>query len=1581
MSVFLSVTVLSSADEPDSRFHADVEALCRAPHRLAGTPEYRAAADYVVERLRAAGIEHIVRQPFFVPQVQGSCTLSVGGEPYALYAMQSNLSQAPTTGPEPLVGRTLYVGDGSPEAYGDADPAGNIVVIDYETGRRWRNAFAMGARAVIFVDSGTVPGDFMRYEPITADLPRFYMTGAEAGRAGLLEGSREATISAKVAWARVQSENVVAWIPGGDPRFSLESEEVLALSAQLDSFGQVPALARGARGAANCAALLETARVLIQGQPRRDVLIAFLGGEGRCLSGAVALYSAIARRQPFLRFKRTHSDFIAEHESELAFLSSVVERIQARDVFAVKDEAGRRAVEILRREGEYQANQVRARLSRLRLARARVGPEDSDGSAAADIGAGIDQLNVEDEKWARVRRALAKAEATDEVAGYLDRIRQESVAQVEARRVELAQLTAQRKRAAQIGSWLQDKTIVLHLAMDLGDSGPRWGIAHGDSGHVLGGGVYNTVGYYAAVFGSLGNMTDDMRVVAPDVLQLLEPETTSVQLGPPAYFPGRALHAGQIASRFGVYGLRVATCHDPLVRAGHPSDTPEQIDVARIRELAEDAQSLIEVMASTPALSLRQRIRPTANYEEPEWKGIRSDGYNVMTRSEGSALADRLARGAILSIPPMRKDVPGFDSAVRIVVNQDGHYTLGPLPWPSMDRWSCALYDAHGRIAAINSTVSQAGRIEMFPCFAHTVVALAPPTFARAETVVLNAANDGSFQANAFYMIREGVTTTLFAPTTARGVKLVNDFGLTLLNGDPDLPGGTGFGVGDQWTPIVSERYAARDLAVLNEHRLQILRERRITNDSLEWLHGLANAAIRKARATGLTAVTWAEYGSARLLSRRVYRPVRDAMNDLVKAVVILLLLTIPFAFALERLLVGTPHIYRQIGWYCFFFLVTFGVLYLVHPAFAIAGEPIIIFLAFVIILLSVIVIAILLQRFQSEIKAVQGLESTVHSADVSRFGTIMAAVSMGISTMRRRPMRTTLTTVTVILLTFSILSFASFDAQQGIFRRYMGSAEDVRAIFIHHALWSRLSDQIQDIVTHVTRGKGSVVPRLWVAPMDVSEVGDFSVLVARADGTNAVPLKAMVGVAPEDLAGQPELGRCFPSAGGGATVAPDQVYLPPAAAAELGLQVDDPVLVNGLRLRFAGSLDVEAVTRFAQIDGAPIMPVDYDDPNLQQQMKERERAAESESTDQANMQTDSAFLPCYGADDVGILHWQAAEILNGQRVGITVYPDEDTDIVDMSEALCRLSPAPVYATTSEGVQRLYFTTILETSGLSNLVIPIILGGLIVFGTMLGSVTDREKEIYSFSALGLAPTHISMLFFAEAAVYAVVGGLGGYIVAQVVAFGSGKLAELTAIRIPEMNYSSTNAIFAILVVMATVLLSTIYPAIVGSRSANPGVSRSWRLPRPTDDLWAFTFPFTVSDYDITGVMSFLYEHFNNFSDCSLGLFLAEKTRIYSENNTLNLQSNVATAPFDLGVTQDFRLTSLPSEIEGVDEVRIEIRRLSGTRGDWVRTNQPFISDLRKQFLIWRSLPEETMELYRRRTLVMLGRESGSVGSA
>jgi hypothetical protein len=232
---------------------------------------------------------------------------------------------------------------------------------------------------------------------------------------------------------------------------------------------------------------------------------------------------------------------------------------------------------------------------------------------------------------------------------------------------------------------------------------------------------------------------------------------------------------------------------------------------------------------------------------------------------------------------------------------------------------------------------------------------------------------------------------------------------------------------------------------------------------------------------------------------------------------------------------------------------------------------------------------------------------------------------------------------------------------------------------------------------------------------------------------------------------------------------------------------------------------------------------------------------------------------------------------------------------------------------------------------------------------------------------------VATLFFAESMVYSLIGGLGGYLLAQGTLKVLGILSEYGIVRVPEMNMSSTNTIATILLVMATVLVSAIYPAVKASKSANPGLMRMWRPPAPQGDVLDLVFPFTVSAYDITGVVSFLREHFGNHTDTGLGRFMTSNVHLVKEKDgSLGLDASLALAPFDLGVSQTFALRSSPSEIPGIDEVRVVLHRLSGQPKDWRRLNKVFLDDLRQQFLIWRSIPHETMEIYRQRTLTALG---------
>jgi hypothetical protein len=76
--------------------------------------------------------------------------------------------------------------------------------------------------------------------------------------------------------------------------------------------------------------------------------------------------------------------------------------------------------------------------------------------------------------------------------------------------------------------------------------------------------------------------------------------------------------------------------------------------------------------------------------------------------------------------------------------------------------------------------------------------------------------------------------------------------------------------------------------------------------------------------------------------------------------------------------------------------------------------------------LLSLVVTLMISGKFQQVIKSIRAKEGAVEGADVNRGGVIGTAFMLGLNNMRRRKVRTGLTCVTLVLITFVMICFTS---------------------------------------------------------------------------------------------------------------------------------------------------------------------------------------------------------------------------------------------------------------------------------------------------------------------------------------------------------------------------------------------------------------------------------------------------------------------------------------------------------------------------------------------------------------------------
>lgn len=990
-------------------------------------------------------------------------------------------------------------------------------------------------------------------------------------------------------------------------------------------------------------------------------------------------------------------------------------------------------------------------------------------------------------------------------------------------------------------------------------------------------------------------------------------------------------------------------------------------------------------VADEPGFSMYPSIQDTKLFDDllNYWYDGDYHGRSFSFLSQDGKEIDGPAAGAIAMDRQNEYDriypVCGFSLAAMGMVNHAGFTTMPLLT--SGGRWGGGDLKIAGEAMAFDeygNTMYMSTRAEYFKLFrcyggAH-VYTYAPLTSNFAGSLELvNGFTDGKFKNSRTYARVATGDGYAFADRDVKSkIYFFNE--TFILGSSPEDPIGKGIPIDAQSLLNLNvSRIAVDNTILLNLQRLEKLHRRNIFNGVIEQYHDSAEQhrdEAKKALSEGKVNLARAHEIFGQTLAVRAYRPLRDMINDLVQSVLILLILTIPFAFALERLIVGSTSIYKQMLWILIFFVGTFLMLYFTHPAFALSQAPMIIFIAFFIIVMSVIVIYIVMNRFKSELRAMQGMDTSAHRVS-SENSMLLAAILIGVSSMKNRPVKTFLTILTVVLLTFTIISFASFSSTEYVRPVYMGDGSGevrIESFLPQHVdLLMPTCDAVRDLyrenydVYFRSASYNSPFYMLPTYPVQTNSI--FNPACEKPD-ERSVQLEAVVGFELSEREHSAKLASLMPkpaSIPAGTEDLPG-VYLSDKTATQIELKPGDVFYLRNMKVRLDGVFKAADLDAFTYLDNGKAVPPNFE-ATASAEEKDKFAVFNSAYVDASN------FI--WSSPDLSLLtDYDTARRINGFVNAVVLYPKEgrNPDIIKDATSIAEVTFGIVYSNTANGVHRHFMAPVFAASGFSNLFVPLLLGALIILSSLLGSIADREREIFTFSALGLSPKDVSILFFAESGVYAVIGGLGGYLLSQVTSAALNALSKRGILQAPEMNYSSMTTVYTILIVMAIVLLSTIYPAIKAGLAASPDVARKWKMPPPEGDNLGFQFPFTVFRLDFGGILVFIGEHFGNHTDSSLGSFAASNIRITHGKTQWTdgylLSVDLTLAPFDLGVAEELRMFSAPSDIEGVDVVTVSIQRKDGSKGAWLRGNRRFVDEIRNQFLLWRSLPVETVMHYR-----------------
>ena len=1057
------------------------------------------------------------------------------------------------------------------------------------------------------------------------------------------------------------------------------------------------------------------------------------------------------------------------------------------------------------------------------------------------------------------------------------------------------------------------------------------------------------------------------------------------------FVPGGVSVSGEHALTAGIVSLSFVTVNDARYIVDTPLDTPERMNIENLSRQSRLLNAMLARAVNDEALF--------ADLEDfgPVLKDkLRSLRVKVRTFPRRSQVPDRPIADAVVVIDPWFKSHKSVRWAQYHLTDDQGVADIDGLRTGAYPVAAYQVDPSTGGIAFAPDLSERATKfsggivngwmidsqirwntnekiIVVFPSISRPFYSMIDPRYLRSFKGIKIVDQNG-VEPRQFGLARgfdEGEAVgVVFGPQDAdedEGIKMIVDNRLLLLNseGTESVAQARGRGYSLRRDSLVrTGMLAVEDMWQLNEARLHTLRENAIENQRLARLHQRSKGLIEQARQAE-EARDWERYvehvRAALGVTARAYPEVLQTLNDVISGMVFFLALVIPTAFLGERLLFAAADIRRQLAGFGGLLLLIWIAISQVHPAFAIA-HPLVILLAFAIMAMAAFVMAMISARFNSYMKAYQAREAHVHETDISRASASYAAFMLGISNMRRRKLRTGLTLLTLVLLTFTVLSFTSFNTQI----RYMAFAMDhegtYEGVLIRDRNWNVLNRPTLDYARSHFATEGVVVPRNWYVAFDDEQKKYIEVF----GDTSVVRATGMLGLMPEEVR---VTGIDQALVAGSFFTSEDEVscLMAEGMAEALGIGPAElgtaRVRVFGRDLVVRGVFDPDLFEAIRDLDDESLTPADFQMSSAQALGPVAEDNMSIAIDDSAldirpfiHLESENVLVLPYGTlrESGGMLRSVAVRLEDGGlgqeliedfllRLAITLF----AGLKEPGEAATK-----VFSYTSIGLT--------NVEGLGALVIPMFIAALIVLNAMMGAVYERFREIGIYSSVGLAPLHIALLFVAEACVYAIIGVTLGYILGQ--SLGKALIA-LDLLQGLSLNYSSMAAIVSSLIVMAVVLLSTIYPARVAARMAVPDTVRRWVPPAPSGDRWEMEFPFMVSKGEVRGLCGFLAGYFSAYSEESIGDFYAEKVQLVEEDGERGpeyaVQLLLWLAPFDMGVSQFMQLEFLPAQVKSVYTVEIYIQRISGQDTFWQRVNHRFINGLRKEFLLWHTLAAES----------------------
>lgn len=1588
--------------------------------RAMGAPGHTAAANYLRNELEKAGYEVFERRARVAAPVLIKSEILIDGKPVQgieLHPFQPNYYQPISTAPEGLIGRLVLIDQAALDQRSSF--SGAIGVVDLSAVPQgfeldWMRYAQLGLEGLILAAPENHVMDWselVRKNTMISALPVNFLRAYATGNLLELVG-KNATIHLQQRYLPTENITLLGRIsaPGG-------SREALVLTASYDTYGILPTLAHESLQAVSPATVLAAARGVAESRKhlQRDVLVVFDGSQLMAGVGQAELIRAIGTKR-----HRVADKFEAEkklHAQKLSWLADWLPQLQEGEIFSDAKQYSQWLASQTSDQQEFFHAQVRYALQRevfergesflqakLPLDRSQQLPTSGPKYTAfyeklADLNTfkGASAVNLE-------RLLQRKHPIVSD--GTLQLILLERMKDLQRHHeFELARATVD-SSIKQATSKYEALFVLNPCLLPSARESPKNGIAFMQGEPVSLGAAAGR--QEAFLSGLVSEVLQETGLAASVEVAPIRQSLSSQQKAYIGSLPSQVLYWNR--STHPAFMMVNSDRLDSYLSLATPVLEPVAVDISGM------ASSLDLLGHLTLAITHgAMPIRP------PEHPISRSFSGLVLASGVGQSVipsfpvTDALV-GISVTNDTLRAN-PGYYRYPFLFTDVYGRYSLEETTADFISEGSKGFspqafwYGAGGEAEWVkDATGSKIFLSEKLPVSRVDFSDLNLVVFRAAPVSFLDLTNPQTLQpfAAAGLISREGLSSFLNSNVVAVGdsstvfaapdrhfygifraglpdnplVQTVAGFLLGPLESHSQVRAGgisgEGYLVADHPRFPEIAMPMARSMLRLNETRAELQRHRNLLDPGTEAFIDRSSQLLEKAQAPGIP--LWESVLKAResaAYSAIVQPILRSNINGAVVSILWYLGLLVPFVFFMERLLFGFADIRKQLTAQAVIFLVVFGLLRLMHPAFDMIRSAFMILLGFIILLIAGGVTVIFAGKFRENLAALEALRGKASGASVNTMGIVATAFLLGLNNMHRRKVRTGLTCGTLVLITFAMIAFTSVrhDIVESVSpvgpATYQGLLiQNEGGQYVSPSEVFALSERFGRSFPVEPRGflTGSLnnwTKEVRTPSLEIRSEGEA--------GGRSTTLGSVLQFGPrEPLKGRiPLITRPFWfTEDSKSTVRP--VIISDRIANDLGVdarQVDEsggvPVTLNGSQLLVAGIFDSEAMDRIRDLNGQSLLPPDISAiPNAR---TDTQGAPLAEKDDPRIPAADVVIMP-WG--DLGFTVANGLFRIPNVAISMDGLPFREArgvimQYLEQTGATMFFGLDGVAAQGKRGRSG-------SLQGLPDLIMPLVIAALTVLNTMKGSVYERRDEIYVYNAVGVAPRYVFFMFFAEAFVYSVVGAVLGYLLAQGTGFFLTSMDWTGGLN---MTFAGINTIFASLAVMAAVFFSTIFPARTAMQIAAPSEEAGWSLPTPEGDRFVFNLPFTFSPYDRIAVLAFFHRFLLDHGEGGSGRFRAgtphlDLTGEESDPNPC-IHATIWLKPYDLGVSQDL-VISLPHDTETGEFIScIEITRLTGTKESWVRLNRSLMEQIRRQFLHWRAVTTAQKTQFHREAITLM----------